>query len=98
MSATCACFESFNRPFIAAFRATNGKLNSPAGQQHDTESELTSTTLKRVTLEICWLSARVLYAMNCFSLHTSSTWPDTLMLSCAEGAMVPRNAAYLPVK
>ena len=33
MSATGECFESFNRPFIAEFRTTNGKQDSPAGQR-----------------------------------------------------------------
>jgi hypothetical protein len=33
MSTTRDCFESFTRPFIVAFRVTNGKQHSPAGQR-----------------------------------------------------------------
>lgn len=33
MSTKGECFESFTRPFIVEFRATNGKQDSPAGQR-----------------------------------------------------------------
>jgi hypothetical protein len=71
MSSTREVFESFNRPFMAAFRATP------------------CTTLKRVTFEIYWLSARALNAMNCFSLHTSSTrarYADVVLCVRRDGA------------